>query len=106
MNTFEKVYTLVRIIPKGKVSTYGNIARILSISPRVVGFALHANKDPYTIPCYRVVNKNGQLAKGHAFGGRDGQRKKLEKEGIGFLDKTHVNLEQHLYLLNDKETTF
>jgi len=97
MNTFKKVHELVRQIPKGKVTTYGEIARVLSISPRVVGFALHANKDPNTIPCYKVVNKNGQLAKGHTFGGQSGQSAKLKAEDIRFIDEFTVDLENHMF---------
>ena len=93
MNTFEKVYKAVELIPRGKVSTYGEIANYLGISnPRVVGFALHVNKDPDNIPCHRVVNKKGELASGYAFGGLDIQRKLLEQEGVKF-ENSRVKLE-------------
>ena len=66
-NLFKRVYRVVRKIPKGKVTTYGEIAKALGTKDsRKVGFALHANKDP-KIPCHRVVNKDGRLAPGFAF---------------------------------------
>ena len=87
MNTFEKVYKVVAKIPKGKVTTYGEIAKFLGIgNPRIVGFALHVNRDPDNIPCHRVVNKNGELASGYAFGGLDIQRQLLEQEGVTFQE--------------------
>ncbi len=63
MNTFEKIYEVVKGIPKGKVATYGQVA-ILTGNPhwaRVVGYALHNNSDPPTIPCHRVVNREGMV---------------------------------------------
>lgn len=97
MNTFDKVYKAVSKIPKGKVSTYGEIAKLMGISnPRVVGYALHVNKDPDNIPCHRVVNKFGKLAPGYAFGGLDVQKQLLEQEGITFINNS-VNLNKHFY---------
>ncbi len=85
MNTFEAVYKAVAKIPKGKVSTYGNVAKYIGITnPKVVGYALHSNKTPDTIPCHRVVNIKGELAPGYAFGGPTIQKQLLEQEGITF----------------------
>src|SRR3990170_384664 len=64
---FERVYDVVRKIPKGKVATYGQLAEMIGTrDARKVGFALHANSDPKT-PCHRVVNKDGRLAPNFAF---------------------------------------
>lgn len=98
MNSFDKVYKLVSLIPKGKVVTYKQISQITGINPRVVGFALHANKNPKTVPCHRVVNIKGQLAKSYAYGGEKAQKARLEKEGIKFLGGA-VNLPKHQHLL-------
>lgn len=97
MSTFEQVYKAVSKIPRGKVTTYGVVAKQIGINnPRVVGYALHVNKDPDNIPCHRVVNKDGGLAPGYAFGGLDVQRQLLEQEGISFTgDK--VKIENHLF---------
>lgn len=84
MKTFERVYQAVSLIPKGKFSTYKEIAKIAKTTPRVVGFALHANKDPKGIPCHRVIKTDGSLAKGYAFGGKKAQRQKLAEEGLIF----------------------
>lgn len=91
MNTFDKVYDLVASVPKGKVTTYGAISRLLSIDPRVVGFALHANKDPKNIPCHRVINSKGEISSRYAFGGPGVQKQMLEIEGVEFDTKNKVD---------------
>ncbi len=84
MTFFEEVYALLKTIPSGKVTTYGDIAKALGRprSSRVVGYALHVNPDPENIPCYKVVNREGYLAPAFAFGGEQMQRALLESEGI------------------------
>jgi len=95
---YEKVYEIVRAIPKGKVMTYGQIAKKLGTrDPRKVGWALHGNKDPKT-PCHRVVSKEGRVAKNFAFEGEVEQRRRLEAEGVGFIDDVHVDLAKHLLM--------
>lgn len=84
MKVFERIYHVVEKIPKGKVMTYGQIASHTDTTPRVVGFALHFNKNPKEIPCHRVVKQDGKLAQGYAFGGIKKQKEKLEAEGIVF----------------------
>lgn len=93
MSFSKKVYQIVKQIPSGKVSTYGQIAAKLGKprAVRAVGNALHHNPDPRAIPCYRVVNQEGRLAPGF----RE-QKGKLLKEGIKFKDKNHVDLKKHL----------
>ena len=86
--TFDSVYSLVRKIPKGKVATYASIAKRAKTTPRVVGFALHANKNPKEIPCHRVIKTNGTLANGYAFGGKEKQKELLQKEGVYFKKNT------------------
>lgn len=85
MRTFEKVYKVVAKIPQGKVLTYGDIAIELGLNPRIVGYALHANKNNEQVPCHRVVFKDGSLATGYAFGGKDVQKKLLMNEGVNFI---------------------
>lgn len=92
----EKVYEIVKKVPKGKVTTYGTIAKKLGMSPRTVGTALHLNPDNSNTPCHRVVNRDGRIAPGFAFGGIGAQRKLLENEGVKFRDETHVDLKRHL----------
>ena len=94
---FERVYKVVRKIPAGKVSTYGQVAQILGTKDaRKVGWALHGNKDPKT-PCHRVVNKDGRVALNYAFGSWKEQRARLISEGVGFVDETHVDLKKYLW---------
>jgi len=88
---FKKVYCLVRQVPKGRVTTYGQIAQALGIKDaRIIGWALHANRDP-TVPCHRVVNCEGKLAENYAFGGWRAQRRRLMKEGVKFVDLRRVD---------------
>ena len=73
MNTFDLIYEAVKKIPYGKVATYGQIAAIAG-NPRwsrVVGYALHVNPDPDSIPCFRVVNRMGEPSSAFAFGGKN-----------------------------------
>lgn len=94
MNFYEKVYELVKKIPKGKVATYGRIA-ILCGNPkaaRAVGYALHVNPNTNEIPCHRVVNRFGDLSKGFAFGGIEQQKRLLENEGVKVSIDYKVNL--------------
>lgn len=93
MNTFEKIYEVVKRIPKGKVATYGQVAAFAG-NPhwsQVVGYALHSNPDPENIPCYRVVNRFGELSKAFVFGGMNRQQELLEMDGIEVKDG-RVNL--------------
>ena len=92
-NSFQKVYNIVKRIPKGKVMTYKSVSILAGVAtPRVVGFALHSNPDPKNIPCHRVVFSNGRLTPGFAFGGEKAQRKMLLDEGVKFLENEKVDL--------------
>lgn len=83
-NTFTRIYRVVEQIPRGRVATYGQIARLAGNKrwSRVVGYALHVNPDPDRIPCYRVVNRLGEPSKAFAFGGHQRQLELLEQDGI------------------------
>jgi methylated-DNA-protein-cysteine methyltransferase related protein len=86
MNFFEQVYTVVKRIPKGSVMTYGQVAKELGTrDARRVGQALHANRNS-DVPCHRVVFADGHLAPNYAFGGAEEQKRKLQSEGIIFID--------------------
>lgn len=97
MSVFEKIYEVVKTIPKGKVTTYGQVA-LLAGNPRwarVVGYALHKNPHPGIIPCHRVVTRNGEVAKSFAFGGENVQRELLENEGIVFKSDGTIDLKKY-----------
>ena len=101
MAFFEEIYDIVRKIPKGKVATYGQIAKMLGQAKRakIVGWALH--KNPYfgEVPCHRVVNRNGEISSGFAFGGMTIQREMLEAEGITFDEDGKIDLNKYLWKL-------
>jgi methylated-DNA-protein-cysteine methyltransferase-like protein len=94
MNDFyDMIYELVRHIPKGRVTSYGAIAKYLSSaqSSRLVGWAMnnsHNQKPP--VPAHRVVNRNGQLSGKHHFG-PPGMEALLKKEGIKVKNDVIVN---------------
>lgn len=93
-SVFERIYKVVKSIPKGKVATYGQVA-LAAGNPRwarVVGYALHCNPDPVNIPCYRVVNREGRVSSAFAFGGENVQVELLKTDGVRFLDETHVDM--------------
>lgn len=95
MNTFEQIYMIVRTIPRGRVASYGQIARLAG-NPRlsrVVGYALHVNPDPENIPCYRVVNRFGEVSEAFAFGGGNMQRDLLKADSVEFDENGRVKRE-------------
>ena len=98
MNSFEKIYEVVKQIPYGNVASYGQIATLAGNKrwSRVVGYALHSNPDEKLIPCYRVVTKAGYPSKAFAFGGENKQIELLMAEGIEFIDG-HVNMEKYCW---------
>jgi O-6-methylguanine DNA methyltransferase len=91
-----KIYTYLQTIPKGKVVTYGQIAQHLGNKglARVVGNVLHVNPEPDVYPCYKVVSAQGRLAPNFGFGGLEGQKSRLEQEGIEVVNDA-VNLEKY-----------
>ena len=100
MKTFDKVYELVCLVPMGKVTTYGAISKLTGLDPRVVGYALHANKDPENVPCHRVINSKGKISSGYAFGGPDMQKNMLKDEGVEFDNNEAVNFTKFGYFIS------
>ena len=95
MDLAEKVYAAVRLIPRGKVATYSQIAALAGNCNlrRYVGNALHKNPSNAVTPCHRVVNAKGFCSGSFAFGGPGVQQEKLEAEGVIFVDG-HVDMER------------
>ena len=93
MSLAEKIYAAVRLIPRGKVASYSQIAALAGNCNlrRFVGNTLHKNPSNSRTPCHRVVNAKGFCSGSFAFGGADAQRQKLEAEGVVFTDG-HVDL--------------
>ena len=86
MKFFETVYEIVKQIPRGKVMSYGQIARAAGFprKAREVGWALHVNPDPEHIPCHRVVTREGRVSPAFVFGGENMQVALLKSEGVEF----------------------
>jgi methylated-DNA-protein-cysteine methyltransferase-like protein len=81
---FEEVYEVVRLVPKGRVTTYGTIARYLSLraGARMVGWAMNGSHSQPDVPAHRVVNSVGVLTGKHFFGGPTIMQQLLEDEGV------------------------
>jgi methylated-DNA-protein-cysteine methyltransferase related protein len=98
VSSYEKIYAVVRKIPKGRVTTYGDVARIAGLprQARLVGYALHALPDGSALPWHRVINAQGRLSLA-----RDGsssgitQRLRLEREGVRVDAGARVSLERY-----------
>lgn len=123
-NFKDQIYVLVKRIPRGKVLTYGRIAKRLriensklKITPRMVGWALHQNRDK-EIPCHRVVAQDGRLAanfagpskpvrlrsgRSGAFEGAKEHRKRLIAEGVKFKDNINVDLQECLWTEGERQ---
>lgn len=80
----DAVLAYLLTVPKGNVVTYGQIAEAVGHpkAARAVGNILHRNPDPQQYPCYKVVDAQGRLSEQFAFGGIEGQRIRLEQDGI------------------------
>jgi methylated-DNA-protein-cysteine methyltransferase-like protein len=92
---FDQVYRVGRLIPPGKVATYGQIARLLGNprAARTVGWALHSIPEDSDVPWQRVINAQGTIsldARGH---GGAIQRALLEAEGVAFDEQGRVDLQ-------------
>jgi methylated-DNA-protein-cysteine methyltransferase-like protein len=83
----ERVYKLVRQIPRGRVMTYGQIAVLLGqgYTPRTVGFTMHGAHESHT-PWHRVINSQGRCSTGGLLLPADKQQRMLEAEGVKFTD--------------------
>jgi len=82
---FNQVYEVVKLIPAGRITSYGAIARYLGTarSARMVGWAMNScHSQPEYIPAHRVVNRNGLLTGKHFFGGENVMQELLESEGL------------------------
>ena len=96
-NFFEKVYQIARLIPYGKVTTYGSIAKYLGAarSARMVGWAMNnSHNQTKEVPARRVVNRKGLLTGKHHFGGTNLMQQLLENEGIIIIENQIQDLEK------------
>jgi len=91
---FDKVYEVTKLIPFGKVTSYGAIANYLGTprSARMVGWALNASNLNPSVPAHRVVNKKGILTGKHHFDGSNLMQQLLESEKINIENNTIIDL--------------
>jgi len=95
-NFFENVYEVVKLIPKGRVTSYGAIAAYLGAkgSARMVGWALIASQPFAKIPAHRVVNRNGMLTGKQHFGELNAMQTRLEQDGVKVEQDKVVDFEK------------
>tara|TARA_B100000768_G_scaffold96309_1_gene89858 strand:+ start:3704 stop:4039 length:336 start_codon:yes stop_codon:yes gene_type:complete len=96
-NFFEKVYQVARLIPYGKVTNYGSIAKYLGAakSARMVGWAMNnSHNQTQEVPAHRVVNRKGLLTGKHHFDGTNLMQQLLESEGVTIIENQIQELEK------------
>jgi methylated-DNA-protein-cysteine methyltransferase related protein len=96
-NFFADVYEVVKLIPKGRVTSYGAIAHYLGLrsGARMVGWAMHGC--PKGIPAHRVVNSTGLLTGKHHFKTMDTMEKRLKKEGVKVKNDKIIAFSDHFW---------
>ncbi len=95
-NFFSLVYSVVKLIPSGRVTTYGAIPSYIG-SPqasRMVGWALNSSHNIVDVPAHRVVNRNGMLSGKHHFGGPFVMQELLANEGVEVKDDKIINFKK------------
>jgi methylated-DNA-protein-cysteine methyltransferase related protein len=98
----ERVYKIVRRIPRGRVMTYGQIAELLGegYTARTVGFCMHSSPDG--TPWHRVINAQGKTSTGKVVLPHDKQQRLLEQEGVVFNKSNRCDLETYLWIPKTK----
>lgn len=101
----ERVFRIVRKIPRGRVMTYGQIAEILGegYTPRTVGFVMHSANDK--TPWHRVINAQGGCSTRGLVLPHDKQQRMLEAEGVRFNDRGRCDLQTFLWVPDDQKTS-
>ena len=97
---FDKVYEIVKLIPYGRITSYGAIAEYLGSkgSARMVGWAMNGSHSfPENIPAHRVVNRNGMLTGKIHFGRPDVMKQLLESEGVIVKNDKIINFEERFW---------
>ena len=102
-SSYDKIYAVVKKIPRGRVTTYGAVARLAGLprQARLVGYALHALKTGTALPWHRVINAQGKLSLARG-GGSSGvtQRLRLEREGVSVDAANRVSLARYGWKLS------
>lgn len=95
-SAYAKIYATVRRIPKGRVASYGQIAKLAGLAGRArqVGYAMHALRSGTSVPWQRVVNAQGRVSRRRVPGAELTQRMLLEREGVRFGPGGRIPLER------------
>ncbi|HET9326971.1 MAG TPA: MGMT family protein [Candidatus Eisenbacteria bacterium] len=96
--TWQRIYDVVRRIPRGKVATYGQVSALAGFphAPRLAGYALHALPDGSPVPWHRVVAAGGRLSLARlSVESALTQRMRLEREGVAFDPRGRVRIQEH-----------
>lgn len=98
-NYFDQVFQIVRLIPAGRVTSYGAIANYLGLKSgaRMVGYAMNASHSEKDVPAHRVVNRNGLLTGKHHFSSPKEMEELLQKEGIQVENDQILNFNTHFW---------
>lgn len=98
-STYQRIYRVVRRIPKGKVATYGQVAALAGLgkAARQVGYAMHALPPGTTVPWHRVVNAQGAISRRAGGDGELEQQLRLEAEGVRFSWRGRIDLRRHTW---------
>ena len=101
-NYRERVYRIVRSIPRGRVMTYGQLAEILGegYTPRTVGFVMHGSDDK--TPWHRVINAQGGCSTGRIALPSDKQQRMLVAEGVEFNERGRCDLQRYLWIPRER----
>ena len=93
-SAYQRIYAVVRRIPRGKVATYGQVARLARLPGRArqVGYAMHALPAGTRVPWQRVVNAQGKVSRRRVPGAELTQRMLLLREGVRFGDNSRISL--------------
>ncbi len=96
-STYQRIYAWVRKIPRGRVATYGQVARLARLAgqARQVGYAMHALPEGTAVPWQRVINTRGEVSLRRTPGAELTQRLRLEREGIRFNTRGRIDLTRY-----------
>jgi methylated-DNA-protein-cysteine methyltransferase-like protein len=102
-NYRERVYRIVRSIPRGRVMTYGQLAEILGegYTPRTIGFVMHGSDDK--TPWHRVINAQGGCSTGRLVLPADKQQRMLAAEGVEFNERGRCDLQRYLWIPRERK---
>ena len=95
MTSYEKIYAVVRRIPRGRIASYGQVAKLAGLPGRArqVGYAMYALPGGSDVPWQRVVNAAGAISRRRIPGAELSQRILLEREGVRFGPRGRISLE-------------